>query len=135
MQKTSACGVEADRHAVLHILARYSTTWEDAAADDWARLFAVDGLFETAYGTFRGQEEIVGFARAALQRPEMYGKHLVFNTVLELSSNSCAAISDFLFYRHLGGWAASGRYHDRFVRTDEGWRIAHRHVLPALARA
>jgi len=103
-----------------------------------AALFTPDAVLVRPGGTaLHGREAIQA---AYEQRPaERITRHLVSNTLVDLVSDSEArAQSQVLLWtgsttdaagprgRPASGGPVVGAFDDRFVKTPEGWRIAHR---------
>ncbi|MCI4592446.1 nuclear transport factor 2 family protein [Sphingobium sp. BYY-5] len=95
--------------------------WEDVAA-----LYAPDGRMArptAADDWIEGRDAILA---AFLARPARTTRHVCSNIVIEvLSDGEATGESAMLLFT---GEAASkvGSFHDRFVRTDAGWRFAER---------
>ena len=98
-------------------------------AGDWvgvASLYAEQGTMTRPTAP---DAPIVGRAAilAAFQaRPARASRHIVGNIVIDVESNgSASGESAMLLFT---GTAAPlvGSFHDRFVRTDDGWRFAER---------
>jgi hypothetical protein len=103
--------------------------------DDLVALFTPDGVFERRGGVFRGRDEIM----AEMQRrpPDMVTLHFSTNFLLEpVDTVHAKGISYYTVIQHnhatgsgpypMDGLQAAGIFHDVFVRTPDGWRIAHR---------
>jgi ketosteroid isomerase-like protein len=102
---------------------------------DWALLdevFVPDATAQLgAPAMLEGIEAIRGRVRSALEHLDD-SQHLVGNHEIATDGDS-ATHRCYLQAQHIraaaeGGpnWMVAGRYEDRLVRTDAGWRIAHR---------
>jgi SnoaL-like domain len=102
---------------------------------DWSGLaecFADDAV--CAYGdgayTFEGRDQIIGFLRSLMDRDGLKSSHHVHHPEITLTSETTAAgvwalhdvaidlDKDFLY-------EGAAYYHDRYVKVDGHWRIAH----------
>jgi ketosteroid isomerase-like protein len=114
-------------------------------ADRVHELFTDDGVWEAGRIVMTGIEEIrEGFGRRA--EMSRTSRHVCTNVVINvLSEDSAEGVSYVTLYRHDGegdGPAPTndqpvmvGHYADRFARTEDGWRIAHRRAEIAFMRA
>lgn len=111
-----------------------------------AELFSEDGVWESPEVTMRGREELRrGFGRRQANTRRV-SRHVCSNFLLDVVESDRAEGAVYLtLYRHDGKEGARvapldkpemvGEYRDRFVRTPEGWRIAHREVVVSFVRA
>jgi 3-phenylpropionate/cinnamic acid dioxygenase small subunit len=57
-------------------------------------------------------------------------RHLTSNTVIDLDGDNATARSSYVVFQGVDGFPLqpiiTGRYHDGFVRTADGWRFARR---------
>ncbi|HEV8064509.1 MAG TPA: nuclear transport factor 2 family protein [Acidimicrobiales bacterium] len=125
----------SDRLEIQDLLARYCYAIDRRRLDELDTIFTPDAVIDyTAFGAPRaGLEEMKGFLAEALGMHSAY-YHLAATSRIELSGDTaeCHTIchnpmvlsggegGKDLFYM-CGLW-----YHDRLVRTPEGWRIAER---------
>lgn len=122
-------GQAADCEAIRQIIARYNLTGDTDDFDGYAGCFAEDALFEAPGFRHQGREAI----RAWKGSHRIFGEaafrmHMTTGTCIEFSSPDAArAVSNWMALTNSGPDHA-GRYHDRFERTAEGWRIAERRV-------
>lgn len=108
-------------------------------AERIAELFSEDGIWASSEVTLDGREAI-GKAMAARQANlARMSRHVCNNFLLEIIDADHAEGTVYLtLYRHDGkegralspleGPAMVGEYRDRFVRTEEGWRISRREI-------
>ena len=124
--------VLSDKIGIGELLARYSTALDTR---DWALLaevFLPDA--ECDYGSLgnpRGVDEITALVRGTIGDLDAT-QHLVGNVVVSVRGDEatadCYLISQHIRHGTPGGdhYLLGGRYADRLVRTEAGWRIAHR---------
>lgn len=101
-----------------------------------ADLFAIDGVLDVAGTRHEGREQIRS-AVAARDRGVLT-HHIISNILVDVLSQerarSLAYVTAYVAPRGEGGPASVsaaavlGHYHDEFVLTPEGWRIAHRRL-------
>lgn len=107
-------------------------------------LFSPDGVWESEQTRMEGRDEITrGFGRRQ-QRADRISRHVCTNTAINaIDENSAEGVTYFTLYRRDGvtalpagidGPTIVGQYRDRFVRTAEGWRFAHRRAEAAFVR-
>jgi hypothetical protein len=102
-----------------------------------AALFAEDGSWLRGGRTWTGRAGVIeSFGRIPVTQ---FTRHMTANCVVTVRDDSHAeAVTYYLAYHHdprveapsfplpLDPPFSLGEWHDRFVRTPEGWRIAHR---------
>ncbi len=113
-------------------------------------LFSVDGVF-TAPGvvTLSGRGELEeGLGQRQERSATRTARHVCNNLLIDvLDEDNATGVVYVTVYRHDRKKAESagavapiglplmvGEYRDRFVRTDGGWRIAHREVAASFSR-
>lgn len=124
-----------DRLAVIDVATRYCWALDE---NDWASLddvFLPDATARLGNPQLlEGREAIVGRCRAALG-PLDDSQHMVSNHQVVVDGDE-ATHRCYLHAQHIRHaavvdgagphYVVAGRYVDRFVRTEAGWRIAHR---------
>jgi ketosteroid isomerase-like protein len=135
---------DAER-ACERLIVAYTHLIDFGEAARVAELFTEDGVWESAEATMRSRDEIAaGFARRQ-DNTGRRSRHVCTNVAVDLiSATEAAGVCYFTLYRADGvdpaavapleGPAIVGEYHDRFVRTDDGWRIAHRRATAAFVK-
>ena len=123
----------ADEREIYRALARLARAMD---ARDWAAVGAIlapDATAELGTGTLRGPDEITGLMRSFLDQCGP-SRHLLGNVLIDLDPGGQTAVSRaYVSDLHLGVGPAAGLsfeslgdYHDRWVRRDGRWRLAHR---------
>jgi 3-phenylpropionate/cinnamic acid dioxygenase small subunit len=120
-----------DQAEIRHLMARYAQLADDRNAKGRAALFAADAHY------FAGANELVGpaaieaeiAARAASQPPERKTKHMLGNSVIDISGDRAEVFTDYVLMIRTNDsspWEVrgTGRYHDRFVKTNGRWLYA-----------
>lgn len=127
-----------DERECERIIATYCHLVDFGDAPGIADLFTSDGRWTSAEVDMDGQDAIrAGFLRRqGVTRRQ--SRHLCMNVVVTVNSDEATGLSYLVNYRHDSptGTAESpapadvpkyvGEYRDRFVRTNDGWRIKER---------
>jgi len=120
-----------DHEAIARVVARYCHLLDDGRWDEFADIWAEDAEFVLGGETTRGRDAIRASIEAT-QPPERRGRHLAVNVEVDVDGDEASAVVDFMFWaRDREGKAKLmflGRYDDRLVRTDGGWRFARREI-------
>jgi hypothetical protein len=103
-----------------------------------SELFTIDGTWIRGGTPFTGREAIVN---SFTLPPTEVLRHFATSTMIDVEDERTArGVTYYLLYRYdpqseepklplpLRQPFAIGEWHDRFVKTDEGWRFAHREV-------
>jgi hypothetical protein len=143
-----------DIHNCTSLIVAYTHRLDLGQPDRIWELFAEDGLWEfpAAGLAFRGHDELRTGIAAQLTGTTWLARHVCTNTDISLTDDDHAeGLTYFVNYRHyfdhpvdaaadldreLAPISAArhiGEYVDRFVRTDGGWRIAHRRTRLAFS--
>jgi uncharacterized protein (TIGR02246 family) len=126
----------SDHRAIEALIFRYAQLVDDGDLDGLGALLA-EAVFTGSGASLRGRDEIAGmFHRTVIIHPDGTPRtqHVVSNLVVEVADDraSAAARSYVTVFQALPDAPlrpiAAGRYADRFVRRDDGWRFAARTV-------
>jgi hypothetical protein len=126
---------QATRHAIEHectkLLRQYCLFVDEYRHADVAALFAEDGLWETWKGPLTGRAAMQAYLDQKDRTPVTI--HMVQNVIVDVVNDlEATGTSVFVYFgtdrKDAGATVPKvvGRYFDRFVKTSEGWRIAHR---------
>ena len=124
----------AAREEIRETLARYHHFGDSGKFVEMAGLFAVDGVLEVrGEKAIDGRSAIVDYLTGvnrdvvAMSDVPMLRHYSTNVTITVLSEHEATAASAFLVLAETGldHW---GRYRDRLVAADGGWRFAHRLV-------
>lgn len=123
-------------HACHKLCIDYAYFGDNGQPDRLAALFAEDGELILPTGTSKGRAAI---SAGATPTPNLVMRHVMSNIRIDVESPDTAAGTAYLrlYYATREGPEGPaisktlsprllGAYHDRFVRTDEGWRFATR---------
>lgn len=126
---------QAERIAAEHECAKlvqlYCILVDEYRHEELVALWAPDGLWETWKGPLNGHGEMRTYLDAKAQTDTTI--HMAHNIVIDVADASNATgVATFAYYGTSRDDPKAttarvvGRYFDRFVRTDKGWRFAHR---------
>ena len=136
-----------DERACEKLISEYCHLVDFGNASAIAQLFILEGRWSGPGVDMVGQSEIeAGFsARQAVTRRQ--SRHLCTNVSIDVEGDEARGLCYLLNFRHdsRSGTAETpapaglpkyvGEYHDRFVRTDQGWRFASRRFDLAFLRS
>jgi hypothetical protein len=122
-----------DRQALVELTIAYSYALDDRRFDDLDDVFLPDATAELGW-LLEGRDAIKDRIRDALV-PLDASQHLVATHQVRLDGDRATGRC-YLQAQHVragadGGslFMVGGRYEDRYVRTVDGWRIAHRSLV------
>lgn len=83
-------------------------------------------------GPFIGRDAVIKDMTDHHELEKYTTRHVTTNIVIEPVSDDEARVSSYLTLfvidQHVTSLQATGVYRDRFVRDEQGWRIAYRHL-------
>ena len=138
--------IDADR-ACEALMTRYTHLVDFGPGEEVADLFTSDGVWTSGDESYRGRDELRAFF--GRDRSHTTSRHVMSNALVTVHDDGTAdGLCYFTLYRDLGRDTGSrprvpdldgqpvilGQYRDRFVRTDDGWRIAHRQAEVGFVR-
>src|SRR5215471_9947336 len=130
-----------DKLAIQEVIAQYSYTYDAQEAEGFAALFTEDAVWELfAAGAthpairLESRAAIHAWAMQRLhdRRGRFISRHYQSSTVFETLTAESARTRTMVLVTHQDvteaapRLTASGVYHDRWRKTTEGWRLAHR---------
>ena len=130
-----------DKLAIHEMIAQYSHTYDNRDADGFAQVFVEDGVFEIFVAgqtsplvRLQSRREIREWAAQRLQERDgrFISRHYQSGILFDELSADSARTRTMVLVTHQGATEAaprptdSGVYHDRWRKTPEGWRLAHR---------
>lgn len=127
-----------DQMAIERVLKEYGRTLDARDFSAYAALFAREGEWKGALGSYKGPAAIQAamekiFADAAADIPKGRNFHVMSNFIIEVQGNHATARSTFIFYKLNGSVpeaAVAGRYEDELVRENGAWKFLRRTALP-----
>jgi 3-phenylpropionate/cinnamic acid dioxygenase small subunit len=118
---------------VTELLNRYAHTCDDRLLADFAALFLPDSSLLITGELYRGPEGARRWLESVLDHPP--GTHITMNVIVRPeATDEATSVAAFVFVRRQDGtgpWEIVnvGRYHDRLVRTPDGWKFAAREIV------
>jgi 3-phenylpropionate/cinnamic acid dioxygenase small subunit len=128
-------GFLTDRREIDDLLVRYASVIDGRRWDEFETVFTPDAVLDyRSAGGIRGPLAEVGQWLATVIPYFTWTQHLIVNRAVRLTTGAHDATAHSSFYNPNGAqvdatpwlFVVGGAYHDRLVRTPEGWRIAHR---------
>jgi 3-phenylpropionate/cinnamic acid dioxygenase small subunit len=127
-----------DRAAIERLLLDYGRTLDERDFAAYSQLFAKDGEWKGALGTYRGPAVIRAamekiFTDAAKDIPKGKNFHVMSNFIIDIHGDRATASSRFIFYKldkSQPQAAVTGRYEDTLIREKGAWRFLQRTALP-----
>jgi 3-phenylpropionate/cinnamic acid dioxygenase small subunit len=117
-----------DDEAIRRTIAQYAHFCDDGLFDDWADLFTADATFTVLGETHVGREQAKSWI-SKFQTPDLRGKHICVNSVIDVARDEARAWTDYIFVDQSKAIASVGRYHDRLVRDGDRWRFRERRIV------
>ena len=125
----------ADQRACEALITRYTHLVDFGPGAEVADLFTEDGVWASGEETHEGRAALAAFF--GRDRGHTRSRHVSSNVAITSTGPDTAdGLSYFTLYRHTAEKprvpdldqqpVILGEYRDRFVRTTDGWRIAHR---------
>lgn len=147
MADLATAGELLDVHNCTRLVVQYTHDIDLGHPERVWELFTDDGVWEmpAAGLVFRGHDQLRQGIVENLAVPTWAARHVCTNIAINLTGpNDAEGLTYFINYRHvfdhpvdaradldrelapIGPVRHIGEYIDRFRRTDDGWRIAHR---------
>ena len=138
---TGAASEAEDRFLIMELMDRYGVVHDMGTPEEYADLFTADGEIGTR---IKGREALIAQAKRDHERfsapPGPDGKvssimrHIISNRIVKLTGadsaeGSCYVITMINDKKEGPLVMSMSRYVDRYARTKDGWRIAHRDIV------
>jgi 3-phenylpropionate/cinnamic acid dioxygenase small subunit len=117
-----------DEEAIRRTIAQYCHLCDDGRFDEWADLYTDDATFSVMGSTYTGRADVQAFIEQG-QPPERRGKHICFNSLIDVDGDEARVVTDYIFNDKQRAVTSAGRYHDRLVRHGDRWRFADRRIV------
>jgi hypothetical protein len=116
----------AIEHDCARLIALYANLNDEARWDEVAALYAEDGVMIRPTAPDKPARGRAAILAAFKARPPRVTRHICSNVVIDVESDALArGVSAMLLFTGASE-PLIGSFHDRFVRTAEGWRFAER---------
>ena len=122
---------------IRNVIARLAHLADSGDLDEYITLFTDDAVWSMPTNTRRGRDDILAGAHerraTGMQGPGTHTRHV--NTTLWVrieGPDDAVAGSYYLFLADCDTTPtirSTGRYEDRFRRTPDGWKLAHRTIV------
>lgn len=124
-----------DQLAIQRVITDYSAHLDARDYDGYVGLFTEDGVWQNGDTRREGRGEIRAMLTGLFGEPDpgfvnLSSFHQIGNFEIDVDGDTAHAKSRFVFVMRGEGGAPtpslSGQYEDTLVRTEDGWKIAHR---------
>ena len=112
-------------------MAHYCMSVDDGRFSDFEDLWAPDAAMHVMGDTHRGPAAVRAFMEAA-QPEAARGRHSIAAKLLRLDARAGTGAGwvDYVFFDATGAATNIGRYHDRYLRGEDGrWRFELREIV------
>ncbi|PKP95079.1 MAG: hypothetical protein CVT77_00280 [Alphaproteobacteria bacterium HGW-Alphaproteobacteria-16] len=121
------------RSEIRHLQSIYNTSGDRAKIDDLVATFTDDGVLEVPNTRHEGHAAILAFlsnvAATGSDSVDLRGsRHHLTTSRIEFDDTAAAQGWTYFFVMRAGQMLQEGTYIDRYIRTAQGWRLAHRRV-------
>ncbi|WP_419924564.1 nuclear transport factor 2 family protein [Candidatus Poriferisocius sp.] len=125
----------SDDAAIRNVVARLAMLADDGDLEEYAGLFAGDALWEMPGAAIQGRENLLDGAierrAAGTVGPGSHTRHVITTQAVAVDGDEAASDAYWQFWVDTAtapSIALFGTYRDRFVRTEDGWKLAHRTI-------
>lgn len=126
MSDLTAEARRAIEHECARLIARYANLNDAGRWDEVASLYAADGRMSRPTAPDVWIEGRHAILAAFLARPARTTRHVCSNVVIDVIDADHALGESAMLLFTPDAPPKAGSFHDRFVRTDGGWRFAER---------
>ena len=125
--------VAVARDQIRNLVATYNNCADRGRMDEFVTVFTADGVLEFTNRRLEGREaigaEISSIACGTRPDVDLSGsRHQLTTSRIEVLDDAHAQGWIYFFVSRRGTIIEEGTYIDRYIKTAEGWRIAHRRV-------
>jgi hypothetical protein len=132
---------ETDYVELSRLVIEHARRTDNGLADTLHELWAEDGELDLGSTVLRGRQAIADWGRQLVENPPWLTIHHVCGNMRFLMDGADAAVGSTILtvFMDANGMKSSvpfnvGEDHDRFVRTEHGWRFASRRWLELYRR-
>tara|TARA_B110000438_G_C15767834_1_gene630449 strand:- start:329 stop:778 length:450 start_codon:yes stop_codon:yes gene_type:complete len=128
----------SDRQAIIDVMHAYCRLADENRPEEQVRCFKEDGIANYYQDDLVGRKAILEMLKPALNR-YLATCHSLSNIEIHFDDIDNASSVSYVqaWHRKPSGpkddYEVRGQYHDKWTRTLEGWRIAHRRFLTMAA--
>lgn len=134
MTSEQRLAVLEDKQALAELINAYGKVADRFDWEGWAEgAFTEDSefVFVGGFGVMRGRNEILEVCKGSMDPFYDVMQHILVNLDFEVDGDTATGTSNLIFTaifdkdKPTDYYQAGGRYQWGFVRTEQGWRIAH----------
>lgn len=125
----------SDELAIRNLVARLAMLADDGDLGEYAGLFADDALWEMPGNSIQGRDNLLAGAierrSAGTVGPGSDTRHVITTQAVAVDGDEAISDAYWQFWVNTAtepSIALFGTYRDRLVRTDGGWKLAHRTI-------
>lgn len=125
----------SDDAAVRNVVARLAQLADGGELGEYVGLFADDALWEMPGAAIQGRENLLAGAierrAAGTVGPGSNTRHVITTQAVSVDGDEAVSDTYWQFWVNTAtepAVALFGTYRDRLVRTDGGWKLAHRTI-------
>ncbi len=125
----------SDDAAIRNVVARLAQLADEGDLEEYTGLFADDALWEMPGAAIRGRENLLAGAierrAAGTVGPGSNTRHVITTQAVAVDGNEATSDAYWQFWVNTAAEpsvALFGTYRDRLVRTEGGWKLAHRTI-------
>ena len=125
----------SDDAAIRNLVARLAQLADGGELEEYVGLFADDALWEMPGSAVQGRENLLAGAverrAAGTVGPGSNTRHVITTQAVAVDGDEAVSDTYWQFWVNTAtepSVALFGTYRDRLVRTDGGWKLAHRTI-------
>ena len=125
----------SDDAAIRNVVARLAILADGGDLEEYVDLFTDDARWDMPGGELQGRENLLAGAierrAAGTVGPGSNTRHVITTQAVAVDADEAASDSYFQFWVNTAtepSIALFGTYQDRLVRTNNGWKLAHRTI-------
>lgn len=123
----------SDDAAIRNVVARLAILADEGDLEEYVDLFTDDARWDMPGGELQGRDNLLAGAierrAAGTVGPGSNTRHVITTQAVAVDGDEAASDSYFQFWVNTAtepSIALFGTYRDRLVRTESGWKLAHR---------
>lgn len=125
----------SDDAAIRNVVARLAILADEGDLEEYVDLFTDDARWDMPGGELQGRDNLLAGAierrAAGTVGPGSNTRHVITTQAVSVDGDEAASDSYFQFWVNTAAEpsiALFGTYQDRLVRTESGWKLAHRTI-------